>query len=602
MRQITNRMDSIYHIDTDIECKVLHYGKEVCFATPGDDVCIELRKGRHKLTFVSTENVSDQYSIMYEVPENDIEDCIDVRLTPYRDNRLQKEAEERRIAYEAEQKRIREAKEREAQELKRKQEAERKRREEVEQQKAIAEEERQRVEAEKRLREEREKRYDRFFKIRDEYKDFAITSIPTLDDNTSYLSCVRFSELRGYTPHQSGFEPFIAVYEKKIGDHSEIIPVIRLKKTTVQFKEKELIKKFADISYHSIKEFCCQKEEGIFLSKHLLTRSTIIRPLTLGNKSKVVEEQRVKSQEELKVEEEHRREQLITEDIQRRNRIISTNLSIDHTPAVFCGFIYSLGQQLKRDSFLTKQDYEDFKDNRFRYKRKIDPKVEFFLYLAATKQQWRDFYYELLDKPFPYYEPGYREKVLKLLESQEDNPIFKYEYDECRLIYIDEAYNEIVDATGYDAISTVNNGIMVWAKRKSSSLFDYSIRDYKGNELFSFEYEEPTFTEPAKQYKLFTHSGTKIPLVFYCPKVKDDGSITFSGGVNELWMSGVLNTVPNITERQIINNKDDIIFVNSNPQLNGFPLKPLCCKIDGRYFLSTYKGFLEIEKPRNWDR
>ena len=88
-------MDSIFHIDTDIECKVLHYGKELCIATPGEDVCIELRKGRHRLTFISQENASDQYSIMYEVPENDIEDCIDVRLTPCRDSRLQKEAEER---------------------------------------------------------------------------------------------------------------------------------------------------------------------------------------------------------------------------------------------------------------------------------------------------------------------------------------------------------------------------------------------------------------------------------------------------------------------------------------------------------------------------
>lgn len=87
-------MDSIYHIITDVECKILHYGKEVCIAKPKDDSVILLRKGRHKLTFVSTENVNDQYSIMYEVPENDIEDCLEVELLPFRKTRLLKEAEE----------------------------------------------------------------------------------------------------------------------------------------------------------------------------------------------------------------------------------------------------------------------------------------------------------------------------------------------------------------------------------------------------------------------------------------------------------------------------------------------------------------------------
>ena len=89
-------MDSIYHIDTDIECQVLHYGKEVCIAKPGEDTSITLRKGRHKLSFVSVENSSDQYSTMFVVPENDIEDCIEVVLTPYRDERLAKEEEVKR--------------------------------------------------------------------------------------------------------------------------------------------------------------------------------------------------------------------------------------------------------------------------------------------------------------------------------------------------------------------------------------------------------------------------------------------------------------------------------------------------------------------------
>ena len=84
-------MESIYHIETDLECKVLHYGTELCIATPGHDVSITLRKGRHKLTFISTENAQDQYTIFYEVPENDFEDCIEVKLWEICRSRLIKE-------------------------------------------------------------------------------------------------------------------------------------------------------------------------------------------------------------------------------------------------------------------------------------------------------------------------------------------------------------------------------------------------------------------------------------------------------------------------------------------------------------------------------
>ncbi len=87
-------MDSIYHIETDIECKVLHFGKEICLISPGEDATILLRKGRHKLTFISTENPLDTYSITFEVPENDIEDFIEIRISPIRDERLSAEREQ----------------------------------------------------------------------------------------------------------------------------------------------------------------------------------------------------------------------------------------------------------------------------------------------------------------------------------------------------------------------------------------------------------------------------------------------------------------------------------------------------------------------------
>lgn len=121
-------MESIYHIETDIECRILHYGKEVCVATPGKDVSIQLRKGRHKLSFISTENEADQYSIMYEVPENDIEDFIEIELIPFKNKREAEEVEARRIAYEAKQNRLLEEKQRQ-EEKRRKQEEEEKKRE-----------------------------------------------------------------------------------------------------------------------------------------------------------------------------------------------------------------------------------------------------------------------------------------------------------------------------------------------------------------------------------------------------------------------------------------------------------------------------------------
>ncbi len=84
-------MESIYHIETDLVCRVLHYGTELCIAKPGQDVSISLRKGRHKLSFISTENTQDSYSIFYEAPENDIEDCIEVKLWGICRSRLIKE-------------------------------------------------------------------------------------------------------------------------------------------------------------------------------------------------------------------------------------------------------------------------------------------------------------------------------------------------------------------------------------------------------------------------------------------------------------------------------------------------------------------------------
>ena len=134
-------MDSLFHIDTDIECKVLHSGSELCIASPGKDITITLRKGRHKLSFISTENTADSYTVMFNVPENDIEDCIMVELKPIKEKRLDEEERQRKIEYEAEQRRLQDEKRKREEQLRIEREIEQHRREEEERRRREKEEE-----------------------------------------------------------------------------------------------------------------------------------------------------------------------------------------------------------------------------------------------------------------------------------------------------------------------------------------------------------------------------------------------------------------------------------------------------------------------------
>ena len=88
---------SIYHIITDIECRVLHFGKEVCTARPGEDATIMLRKGQHLLQFFSTSNLLDNYSIEHLVLEEDLEGYIKVELLPFQDERIRKEEDAKKL-------------------------------------------------------------------------------------------------------------------------------------------------------------------------------------------------------------------------------------------------------------------------------------------------------------------------------------------------------------------------------------------------------------------------------------------------------------------------------------------------------------------------
>ena len=122
-----------YHIETDLPCKVFHFGNELCTAFPDKDTYVFLCRGRHKLSFSSIDNDLDCYSIVFDVLDNDIEDFITVELAHIREKRLAEEAEAKKIAEEAEKRRISEQIKREQEEEKRRererQAAERKRKE-----------------------------------------------------------------------------------------------------------------------------------------------------------------------------------------------------------------------------------------------------------------------------------------------------------------------------------------------------------------------------------------------------------------------------------------------------------------------------------------
>ena len=154
------------HVETDIACRVMRFKEELITAVADDDNLIHLKKGTHKLTFVSLENEQDNYSQVFTVKDEC--EILQVNLAKIRDTRLAKAEAERRAKEEAE------LLAREEAELLAREEAERRTKEEAER-RAKAEAERlAREEAEHRAKEEAEerkrlaeddKKYDSFSKI-----------------------------------------------------------------------------------------------------------------------------------------------------------------------------------------------------------------------------------------------------------------------------------------------------------------------------------------------------------------------------------------------------------------------------------------------------
>ncbi len=84
-------MDAIYHIIVDLPCDIFKFAINVGQAQPGIDFMINLKKGRHIFEFVSIECNKDRLSLVVEVPENDIENFITVKLTDIRNERIKNE-------------------------------------------------------------------------------------------------------------------------------------------------------------------------------------------------------------------------------------------------------------------------------------------------------------------------------------------------------------------------------------------------------------------------------------------------------------------------------------------------------------------------------
>lgn len=93
---------ALIHIESDLDCRIFRFGKEIGLALKGEETLIRLIRGKHKLEFVSIENDADRLAMLYPVPENDYEDILTVELLAVKQQReaAEAKAEAERIARE----------------------------------------------------------------------------------------------------------------------------------------------------------------------------------------------------------------------------------------------------------------------------------------------------------------------------------------------------------------------------------------------------------------------------------------------------------------------------------------------------------------------
>ena len=89
-------------IETDLDCRILRFGKEIGMAQSDDIAEIKLSKGKHKLQFIGLENSADSYECLLSVEDLEYEDYIEVKLLDKYNARKAKEEAERKAREEAE--------------------------------------------------------------------------------------------------------------------------------------------------------------------------------------------------------------------------------------------------------------------------------------------------------------------------------------------------------------------------------------------------------------------------------------------------------------------------------------------------------------------
>lgn len=73
---------AVVRINSDLSCHIYRFGKEVGCAGAHDYTEIYLPKGKHRLTFVSTDNSNDKADLDKEILDIEYEDIIDVCIYP----------------------------------------------------------------------------------------------------------------------------------------------------------------------------------------------------------------------------------------------------------------------------------------------------------------------------------------------------------------------------------------------------------------------------------------------------------------------------------------------------------------------------------------
>lgn len=119
---------AIVRINSDLPCQILRFGREVGRAGIHDYTEIYLPKGKHRLSFVSSENSFDRVDLEKEILDVEYEDIIDVYILPIKNSRIAKEKAERDRLEQVRGEQIRREQERLA-ELRRQEEEKRKREE-----------------------------------------------------------------------------------------------------------------------------------------------------------------------------------------------------------------------------------------------------------------------------------------------------------------------------------------------------------------------------------------------------------------------------------------------------------------------------------------